>query len=157
MENGIICLLNTGELKRNAYFYRSALMRNIEKLRDKIRPVSQAPSLRRVNGWGCSIVGRYKDPEIEPLYYALYAFTVVWIPLLPIQIYIVSGDFSGYRFWATISVHDFAKLYPNGVLRLGLSCVVESVLWVVGVVLFLLVFAGVVTLLRGNYRCFWYC
>jgi hypothetical protein len=101
-------------------------MRNLEKLRGKINPVDRAPSLRRVNGWGCSLVGRYKDPEIAPLYYALYVFTVVWIPLMPVQIYIVSGDFSGYRFWATISARDFAKLYPNGILKLSFSCLAES-------------------------------
>jgi hypothetical protein len=78
-------------------------MRNLEKLRGKVSPVDRAPSLLRVNGWGFSLVGRYKDLEIEPLYFALYVFTVVWIPLMPVQIYIVSGDLSGYRFWATIS------------------------------------------------------
>jgi hypothetical protein len=132
-------------------------MRNLEKLRGKINPVEAAPSLRRVNGFGCSLVGRYKDPEIAPLYYALYIFTVVWIPLVPMQIYIVTGGFSGYRFWATISARDFAKQYPNGLLMLGLSCIAESVLWLVAVVVFLFVFGAVVTLLRGHYRCFWYC
>ena len=132
-------------------------MRNLEKLRGKISPIDRAPSLRRVNGWGCSLVGRYKDPEIAPLYYALYVFTIVWIPLMPVQIYIVSGDFSGYRFWATISARDFAKLYPNGILKLAFSCLAESVLWVIGVLVFLFLFGAVVTLMRGNYRCFWYC
>jgi hypothetical protein len=132
-------------------------MRNLEKLRGKISPVVHAPSLRRVNGWGCSLVGRYKDPEIEPLYYALYVFTAVWIPLMPMQIYIVSGDFTGYRFWATISARDFAKLYPNGMLKLALSCLAESVLWVIGILVVLFLFGAVVTLMRGNYRCVWYC
>jgi hypothetical protein len=130
--------------------------RNLEKLRGKINPVVAAPSLRRINGFGCSLVGRYKDPEIAPLYYALYIFTVVWIPLVPMQIYVVTGDFTGYRFWATISARDFAKLYPNGHLKLFLSCIAESVLWLVAIVVFLFVFGAVVTLLRGNYRC-WYC
>lgn len=134
-----------------------AAMRNLEKLRDKISAVDHAPSLRRVNGFGCSLVGRYKDPEIAPLYFALYVFTAVWIPLLPVQIYVVSGDFSGYRFWATISARDFATLYPNGILKLTLSCLAESVLWVVGILVFLFLFGAVVTLMRGNYRCFWYC
>ncbi len=113
--------------------------------------------MRRVNGWGCSLVGRYKDPAIAPFYYVLYVFTVVWVPLVPVQIYVVTGDFGGYRFWATISARDFAKLYPNGIFKLGLSCLAESVLWLVAVVVFLFLFGALVTLLRGNYRCFWYC
>lgn len=132
-------------------------MRNLEKLRGKIVRVERAPSLRRVNGWGCAIVGRYKDPDIEPLYYALYVFTAIWIPLMPVQIYIVTDDFSGYRFWATISARDFRKLYPNGIFKLALSCIAESILWVLAVLVLLFLFGAVVTLFRGNYRCFWYC
>jgi uncharacterized membrane protein YecN with MAPEG domain len=81
------------------------------------------------------------------------------VPLLPIQIYVVTGDFTGYRFRATISARNFAELYPNGILKLCLSCIAESVLWLVAIVVFLFVFAAVVRLLRGNYRpgCFWYC
>jgi hypothetical protein len=131
-------------------------MRNLGKLRGKITPVDHAPSLRRVNGFGCSLVGRYKDPEIAPLYFALYVFTAVWLPVMPLQIYIVSGDFAGYRFWAKISAREFASLYPNdGILRLAFSCLAESVLWIIAVLVALFLFAAVVTLIRGGHRCFW--
>src|SRR6266478_4892146 len=123
-------------------------MRNLEKLRGKIGPVESAPSLHRINGWGCSLVGSYVDREILPLYFALYVFTVFWIPLVPIQIYVVTIDSNaGYRFWATISARDFARLYPNGLLKLGLSCIVDSLLWLVFVVIIFFVVVSVLMLL----------
>jgi hypothetical protein len=101
--------------------------------------VEAASSLRRFNGWGCSLVGKFKDDDIAPYYFALHIFTVVWLPLIPLQIYLVSGDFSGYRFHATISRRDFARIYPSGPLSLVASCLLETVFWLIAVFGFLFV------------------
>lgn len=132
-----------------------AMSTNLEKLRGKLVAVDAAPSLRRVNGWGCSLVGRYKDPAIAPFYFVLHVFTIVWIPVVPLGIYLVTGDMGGYRFYATISARNFASLYPDGIPKLVGSCLMESVLWLVGVLVFLSFVAIVFTALRGHYRCFW--
>src|SRR5260370_25793979 len=36
------------------------------QLRPALKRVEAAPSLRRINGWGCSLVGKFKDDHISP-------------------------------------------------------------------------------------------
>jgi len=120
------------------------------ELRSVIKRVEVAPSLSRVNGWGCSLVGKYQDSDIAPYYFALYVFTIVWVPLIPLQIYLVSGDFSGYRFHATIRTRDFARIYPSGVASLAFSCLLETALWLLGIFAFLFVVATVLYLVGGT-------
>jgi hypothetical protein len=118
------------------------------ELRSVLKPVEAAPSLKRVNGWGCSLVGKYRDNA--PYYFALYVFTIVWLPLIPLQIYLVSGDFSGYRFHGTISTRDFSRQYPSGIASLALSCLLETALWLMGIFAFLFVLATMLYFMGGT-------
>jgi hypothetical protein len=71
-----------------------------------------------------------------PLYFSVHTFTVFWIPVCAFGIYLVraTGDRS-YQFHGTISAANFGKLYPNGVPRLAASCLLESAMWIVVILL----------------------
>jgi hypothetical protein len=99
-------------------------------------PITKAPNLWRLNGCGYTLLGSFHDPDVAPLYFSVHAFTVFWIPVCTLGIYLVraTGDRS-YQFHGTISTENFGKLYPNGVLRLAASCLLESAIWIVGILL----------------------
>jgi hypothetical protein len=113
-----------------------ARQRKHRQLNSHVTPIKAAPTLWRLNGCGLALLGLFRDPDIVPLYFSVHTFTVFWIPVCPLGIYLVraTGDRS-YQFHGTISVSNFGKLYPNGVLRLAASCLLESAIWIVAILL----------------------
>lgn len=77
--------------------------------------VERAPSLRRVNGIGTTIVGTFRHPDLGNLFIGAHWFTFFFIPLLRNSLYVMADGPGGtYRFVATISSQDFAKIFPDG-------------------------------------------
>ncbi|HTB01341.1 MAG TPA: hypothetical protein VK804_12760 [Bradyrhizobium sp.] len=113
-----------------------ARQRKHRQLNSHVTPIKAAPTLWRLNGCGVTLLGLFRDPDIVPLYFSVHTFTVFWIPVCPLGIYLVraTGDRS-YQFHGTISVSNFGKLYPNGMLRLAASCLLESGIWIVAILL----------------------
>lgn len=107
-------------------------------------PVSDAPLLRRVNGFGCSVVGHFHVKQIAPAYFTLYAIFALWIPIVPLLVYIVTREPAGYRFYGKLTIAEFCRRYgARGVLLLFGSAIVESAL----IIVFVLVMMYVLTLL----------
>lgn len=94
-------------------------------LKECLRTVESAPVLRRFNGIGCTILGSYSDPDLRSTFFAVYAFTFLWIPIFPIRIYLASGS-NPYQFYGSISFSDFGRVYPGKTQRLLGSAFLHS-------------------------------
>lgn len=105
-----------------------------------VSPVSQPPVLRRMNGFGFTVVGRFYDKRVAPAYFTLYAFFALWIPVLPLLVYIVTYEAGGYRFHGKLSIAEFQRKYGiRATATLFASAIVESALIIV---LVIVVFGG---------------
>jgi hypothetical protein len=107
-----------------------------QQIKAFLAPITKAPALWRLNGCGCTLLGLFRDPDMWPLYFCVHTFTILWVPICPLGIFLVraTGDRS-YQFHGSISAANFGKLYPNGVLRLAGSCLLEGAVWIVVVLL----------------------
>jgi hypothetical protein len=90
------------------------------------------------------MLGSYKDRDISPFYhFSLLYFTVLFVPVIPIGIYLVSPASGGRtNFHAKIGFRNFAAVYPGGLTRLLLSSVAEAAIFiaVIGLILGFIVF-----------------
>src|SRR5438874_861428 len=85
------------------------------------KEVTQAPAMFRLNGIGCALLGRFREPVIAPRFISVYCFTFAFLPIFPIALYVVScsGDnWRVYRFHREISFKSFFSVYGWGSLRL---------------------------------------
>jgi hypothetical protein len=90
------------------------------------------------------MLGCYTDKTLHPAYYSVLCFTVLFVPVIPICIYFVSNPkdhgHSVFRFHAKIGARDLASIYPGSLVKLFLSVMIESIAFVVSIVL---VFAAI--------------
>ena len=93
-----------------------------------LKPVSAAPPLRRVNGFGVILLGRAREIPGSRLFIKGYWLTLLFIPIVPFSFYVVSGGFNEYRFHAKLSVFDFVKLYRWKTLSYIASVWIEAAL-----------------------------
>jgi hypothetical protein len=119
-------------------------MTHADRLRAALRPVRAAPPLWRVWGVGTTMLGCYTDKTLHPAYHSVLCFTVLFVPVIPICIYFVSNPKdhgpSVFRFHAKIRTRDLASIYPGSLVKLFLSVMIESIAFVVSIVL---VFAAI--------------
>ncbi|HWX83541.1 MAG TPA: hypothetical protein VNZ48_08080 [Xanthobacteraceae bacterium] len=107
----------------------------LEELWQAIHPIQEAPSLNRSKGLGGAIVGRFRHPDLGPVFIGARFYTVMWIPIVPGGLYAMSGKRFGvtYQFYGEIKATDFMRLFPGGMSKLILSCFLETVLSLVTV------------------------
>lgn len=95
----------------------------------RVRAVlKQAPrvDLLRFNGIGLAFLGAHDDPTLSPAYFSILWFTVLWIPIAPTGIYLVSHarDQRGreerdrFHVHGRITSRDFEAIYPGSFGRL---------------------------------------
>ncbi|MDB5584742.1 MAG: hypothetical protein JWR80_9918 [Bradyrhizobium sp.] len=100
-----------------------------EEFRARIRPVAVAPPLRRINGFGVTLLGVQREvPGTQMRIKGLWV-TALFIPLFPAQFYIVTGGPSMYRFHGSVSVWSFIKLYRSRAITYYLTVILESALY----------------------------
>lgn len=109
-------------------------------------------ALIRFYGTGFSLMGRSDDPDLLPMFFSLYTTTLLWIPLWPRRIIIVSGgdpleigSISLVRGW--IARKDFERIYPGQSTRLLASAFGHIVYVLAAIVVAGLIFLGAVRLL----------
>jgi hypothetical protein len=90
--------------------------------------VTSAPMMARRNGFGTILLGRISDPRIEPARVKLLWVTLLFVPVLPLHAYAVTGDFDGYRFHGQMNLLAFARRYRWRVLPYLISVVIEAIL-----------------------------
>lgn len=83
--------------------------RNVRLYRG-LTPISSAPSLRTINGIGCTLYGRTDDDKESGSYMATYYFVLLFIPIFPISRYrVISSGGNGYRFLGKGPLRTFDK------------------------------------------------
>jgi hypothetical protein len=102
---------------------------NINKLQMHTRPVHSAPILRRINGFGFCLLGTMKDELLFPTFFKVYWFAVLFIPIIPLQVYMVTGSYdSGYRFFGSLSLTKFHSIYGMRSFKIYASAMSEGLL-----------------------------
>jgi len=104
-----------------------------------LKPTS-APTLWRMNGIGSTMLGSFADPRVLPAYFSMLWLTVLFIPLVPLGVYLVrdAGPRS-FQFLGRIDATDFSRLYPGKLPRLVLSALGHAAAMFVCVVVALVV------------------
>jgi hypothetical protein len=125
------------------------LAERVRALRAGALPVERPPSLYRTNGIGTTLLGHYFDREFAPAFYTVHFFTFLWIPIIPLGIYMVKHpvDENGrqnpdrYQFLWRIPADLFDRIYPNGRTKLVGTSIVQTLFWIVGIaaIIFLLI------------------
>ncbi len=68
------------------------------------------------------MLGSFADPRIPPAYFSMLWLTALFIPLVPLGIYLVRDAGPGsFHFLGRIDAADFRKLYPGKMPRLVFS------------------------------------
>lgn len=83
--------------------------RNVRLYRD-LTPISSAPSLRTINGFGCTLYGHTDDDMESGSYMATYYFVALLIPIFPICRYrVIYSGANSYRFLGKGPLRTFDK------------------------------------------------
>jgi len=126
----------------------SLMAGEIELLRKVLTPVDYAPALRRVNGFGFGLYGRLYQPELHPLRFKMYFFTAVWIPIIPVCVYLVEIRRGiAFRFYRKLTLQEFHTIYRGRLIRFYMTVLGESIFLLVMVAVVLTVAILAVTAL----------
>ena len=101
----------TAELKQQIEDNIATLSKNLEseRLYGSLKPISSAPSLHTINGFGFTLYGS-TDPDPENgSYLATYYFVAIGFPVFPICRYRVASTPNGYRFFGKAPLRPFDK------------------------------------------------
>jgi hypothetical protein len=95
-----------------------------------------------MNGFGVGLYGSLADPVLPGGYWKMYWISALWIPLIPLGVYLVSPASNGFRFHRKMSIIAFHRIYLRRLPLFYLSVVGESLLLlaVIAIALSLVVF-----------------
>ena len=113
----------------------------VEDLLNRVEPIESAPTLRTANGFGTRMSGSLKHPGMRGLYVSCRWFVILFLPIIPLQCYIVSGGRGpgrNYRFHGKIAWPDVVESFGTRAWWLVVSAWIEGfiVLLVVGLLIF---------------------
>ena len=99
-----------------------------------------APTLWRLNGIGTTILGYLNDHRVlGPRYFTIYWFTLLWIPVIPISIYLVEPvSDRKYKFIGSIARQRLAEIYPGRCVGFYAKSVIEGASYLFIIMLLLL-------------------
>lgn len=87
-----------------------------------IQKMKRKPILRTLNGCGFRLGGALPYPYINGTRVAVYWITLLFIPIIPLSAYVISGDFRGpYKFYGKISFANIYRIYGKKSLKLLFS------------------------------------
>lgn len=132
----------------------------LERIRQSLYP-TDGPRLIRWNGIGTTMLGVLRDDRLTPKYYSMLWFTLVFVPLIPIGVYLVSTpvnqhgvELNGYRFHARMNWEDFKRYYPGRAWSLVGRSLLQGVLGLVVGAALILALIYMVYLISGDQRPF---
>ncbi len=76
-----------------------------------LTPVSSAPTLSSINGFGFTLYGSTDSDPISGSHIATYYFTALFFPIFPIARYRVIQNGSSYRFLGKAPLRQFDKVH----------------------------------------------
>lgn len=98
------------------------------RMRTCIEPMNGLPTLYRRNGFGMALLGAKREIPGTAMFIKGYWLTLLFVPVLPVAFYVVTGGPLEYRFFGRISVGNFIRLYGWGAIGYLGSVLVESVI-----------------------------
>lgn len=111
--------------------------RNAE-LAKRLRPLQGGPLLGRINGCGFTLLGWIKDEALHPCILKMHWLTLLWIPLIPLNVYaVVRDDVDQYRIYRRLSLFSFHRLYWGRLTKFYLTVAGESLLWLLAMIVVL--------------------
>jgi hypothetical protein len=119
-----------------------AQARRRQALAKSIREIEEAPPLRRMNGFGVGLYGRLSDPILPGAYWKMYCISALWIPLIPLGVYLVSPDGGGFRFHRKMSLIAFHRIYARRLLLFYATVIGESLLLLVALLIVFFMLGG---------------
>ena len=85
------------------------LVAGLRSTLDAPRPISSAPALFRLNGFGAGLYGE-RDNAPDGSYVSTYCISALWIPIFPLSAYRVRRPaHNQYEFFAKVQLSGFAK------------------------------------------------
>ncbi len=100
----------------------------VERLLGRMVKIEAAPTLRTVNGTGLTLAGTLLLPGIRDARIAGYWFTFLFLPLLPLRLYVVSGSYPGpYRFHGAIKFRHVYQAYGSRAVWLVASAWLQGI------------------------------
>jgi hypothetical protein len=103
-------------------------------------PVPNAPVLRQLNGFGSALYGHFVEPSLQPAFFARLYLTALWLPVVPLGIYLVSHPRAPtgvlltnvYRFHRRMPAAEFHRLFGHRVLGFYLGALFQAIMMLVG-------------------------
>jgi hypothetical protein len=131
----------------------SAIGSDIAHLRGRLKKVERAPRLWRLNGCGTTLLGHLRMSSHSNAYFTRLFITVLWVPIIPLDIFIVAQNSRSYEFLGQMTPADFHGAYRADIARFYFQ-ILGQTLAVVGAVLGAVALIGWITTLSGVHHAF---
>jgi len=103
-------------------------------------PVPNAPVLRQINGFGSALYGQFLEPSFQPAYCSRLYLTALWLPIVPLGIYLVSHPraangallTSTFRFHGRIPPAEFHRFFGHRMLSFYLGAIFQAIIMLIG-------------------------
>lgn len=113
-----------------------------------IQKIKRKPILRTLNGCGFRLGGALPYPYINGTRVAVYWITLLFIPIIPLSAYVISGDFRGpYKFYGKISFANIYRIYGKKSLKLIFSSLFGALFMILLFIITISLFFGIEYLL----------
>jgi hypothetical protein len=120
----------------------TAITSDLEHLRGLLKKVDHTPALWRLNGCGTTLLGQLQPTHHADGFFTRLFVTVLWVPIIPLGIYLVSYSldphgrprYNSFLFHAQIAPSDFHRVYHTAVFRFYLGALGHA-LAMIGVVI----------------------
>ena len=114
----------------------------------KIQRIDSAPPLRTVNGVGVRLCGTLLIPGHPGVFISAYWLVFLFIPIVPLAFYVVSGGYPEYRFFGKLTFMDISGAYGRRAWWLVASAWIEGAGLLVVLVAVIALCAGLISLFR---------
>jgi hypothetical protein len=123
----------------------------VRQLIGNLQKVESAPALRTFNGFGFRLSGSLMLPGMNGVYISAYWFVALFLPIIPLGLYVVSGHYPGpYKFYGKLAFGDAVKAYGSRIWWLVASAWLEGAFMLVGLVVVITIVVGGMSLLRRH-------
>jgi hypothetical protein len=114
--------------RKRADEQKNLIAADMAPLTGYLKPISTAPTMWSLNGFGTTLLGCLPPTRRMPqMYFARLWVIILWIPIIPLGIYLVNEvSHNRYQFLSEISSEDFHRIYKSSILKFYLLTVAYS-------------------------------
>jgi hypothetical protein len=102
-----------------------------------LKPAEKIPGLWRLNGCGTTLLGNLPATRHGIIYFTRLFVTVLWVPIMPLGVFLVSSRGNSYDFHGQISPEDFHRIYSSGIRLFYLRALGHALAMIVAIIGFL--------------------